>query len=152
MLVSWLDDFHETQIPPEFTKTTKKAFLLHTIAFYHSLCIYHYTIVRDIPAEKLQDKARLVLKYLEDMLQFNRNSSSPVIVPLLFPAFIAACETTEGNLAKQFDEWFDQICIDGLGTYFQARKVIKEVWRRRSLGSADCRWHQVLSDMGYACC
>lgn len=148
MLNSWLFDFHETQVPPEFTHNTKKAFILHTIAFYHSLCIYHYTIVRDVPSEKLQDTVRLVLKYLQDMLQFNRNTSSPMVVPLLFPAFIAACEATEGKLAKQFDEWFDQMCIDGLGTYSQVRKVVKEVWRRRSLGKTNCRWYQVLGDMG----
>lgn len=147
LLKQWLLKFKEEQIPPEFKDDTRIAFYLHTIAFYHSVCIYHYTVVRDVPSETLQDKVKLVLGYLQNMLQLNRNRPSPVIVPLLFPAFIAACETCEGSLAREFDAWFDQISIDGLGTYSQARKVVKEVWNRRRLGLTNCHWYEVIHDL-----
>lgn len=145
-LHKWLTEFKEHQIPPEFTQDTRVAFYLHTIAFYHSLVIYHCTVTKDINSENLQDTVRLVLKYLQRMLELNRNRECPVIVPLLFPAFIAACEACDEQLAQDFDKWFDQMTIDGLGTYSQAREVVKEVWRRRRHGLPNQRWYEIIHE------
>lgn len=146
LLLEWLTKFQENQIPPEFTADSKMAFYLHTIAFYHSLWIYHCTIVKDVPSETLQDKVKLVLRYLQNMLQLNRDRPSPVIVPLLFPAFIAACETVYNELAEEFETWFSQMIIDGLGTYCQARMIVHEVWKRRRLGQPNCRWYEIMQE------
>ncbi|VVT53569.1 uncharacterized protein SAPINGB_P003640 [Magnusiomyces paraingens] len=146
LLLEWLTRFQEDQIPPEFTADSKMAFYLHTIAFYHSVWIYHCTIVKDVPSETLQDKVKFVLRYLQNMLQLNRDRPSPVIVPLLFPAFIAACETVDNSLAQEFEIWFNQMTIDGLGTYHQARKVVNEVWKRRRMGLPKHRWYEVMQE------
>lgn len=147
MLKTWLCDFHETQIPPEYTNNYKKAFFLHTIAFYHAIFIYHSTLVCDTPSEKLQHSVRLVIKYLVKIFEFNADDAPPVLLPLTFPLFIASCEAVDEEALEQVELLFDKMTLHGLGTYTQTRLVVKEVWRRRSLGRLDYQWYQVVNDL-----
>lgn len=148
-LESWLTSFHETSIPPEYTNHYKKAFCLHTIAFYHSVCIYFYTTVCEHSSEKVRQLVKSVLSQMAELLQFNnRSKHSPVLLPVTFPLFIASCEATTEEEMLSAEMIFESISLCGFGTYTQTKKVVKEVWRRRSSGRSDCKWYQVIDDLG----
>lgn len=145
-LQEWGQWYNESRLPKEFTGDVRTAIDLHTSAFYYSLLIYHYTNVREINPASLQGFVRIVLDRLDSLLALNHDKANPLIIPLLFPAFIAACEALSPENQLAFNEFFNQLALQGLGTYFQARRVVEEVWKRRSENRARAAWRYVLQD------
>lgn len=145
-LQQWGAWYNESRLPEEFTGDVRIAIDHHTSAFYHSLLIYHYTNVREINPASLQGFVRTVLDQLNGLLALNHDKSNPLIIPLLFPSFIAACEALSPETRQLFEDFFNQLAMQGLGTYYQARLVVKEVWKRREEKSARAAWRFVLQD------
>lgn len=147
-LRQWGEWYSEARLPVEFTGDVRTAIDHHTSAFYFSLLIYHYTNVREINPASLQGFVNSVLDHLNALLALNTDSSNPLIIPLLFPAFVAACEALSKETQQKFDDFFNRLTIQGLGTYYQARFVVNEVWRRRAENDERAAWRFVLQDEG----
>lgn len=145
-LQEWGQWYNESRLPKEFTGDVRVAIDLHTHAFYQSLLIYHYTNVREINPSSLQGFVSTVLDRLNKLLSLNHDKSNPLIIPLLFPAFIAACEALTPETQQAFEDFFNKLVVQGLGTYFQARLVVKEVWKRRAENNPRASWRHVLQD------
>lgn len=145
-LQQWGTWYNETRLPDEFTGDVRVAIDHHTNAFYYSLLIYHYTNVREINPASLQGFVKTVLDHLNSLLALNHDKTNPLIIPLMFPAFIAACEALSDEMQQLFTDFFNQLAIQGLGTYFQARLVVNEVWKRRSENNPRAAWRYVLQD------
>ena len=138
--------YNESRLPAEFTADARIAADHHTNAFYYALLIYHYTNVREVNPASLQGFVSTVLEKLNQLLALNRDKSNPLIIPLLFPVFVAACEALSKDMQNRFDDFFDRLSIQGLGTYYQARMVVKEVWKRRDNNQERSAWRHVLQD------
>lgn len=138
--------YNESRLPAEFTGDVRIAADHHTNAFYYALLIYHYTNVREVNPASLQGFVSTVLDKLNNLLALNRDKSNPLIIPLLFPVFVAACEALGKDMQKRFEDFFDRLSMQGLGTYYQARMVVKEVWKRRDNNQERFAWRHVLQD------
>ncbi|CAN6664212.1 arginine metabolism regulation protein II [Trichomonascus vanleenenianus] len=144
-LVSWQTRY-DVNKHNDFKGEAKEAVNHHTLAFHQSLIIYYYRLVRGINSAILEPHILNVLDHLEHIQMINRGKPEPVCVPVMFPGFIAACETTmaQADLRNRFRGWLDQQTVEGVGTYISARRVIDEVWRRRDTGRQDADWWKVI--------
>ena len=102
--------------------------------------------MREVNPASLQGFVSTVLEKLNQLLALNRDKSNPLIIPLLFPVFVAACEALSKDMQNRFDDFFDRLSIQALGTYYQARMVVKEVWKRRDNNQERSAWRHVLQD------
>ncbi|ANB13074.1 Arg81p [Sugiyamaella lignohabitans] len=144
-LVNWQAryDINKTT---NFTGQVKEALNHHTLAFHQALIIYHYRLARDVNPSALRSHVLAVLDHLEKMHQINMTHPEPLIIPLLFPVFMAACETTNSSDMARFNAILDRMTVEGLGTYYTALKVISEVWKRREANVPNAEWWSILRE------
>ena len=144
-LVSWQTryDINKTT---NFTGHIKAALNHHTLAFHESLIIYHYRLARDINLSALRPHVLAVVEHFEEMQRINALTPEPLIIPLLFPAFIAACETVQDDDIQRCRTILEKMTVEGLGTYYAAMDVIKEVWRRKAETLPNADWWSVVRE------
>jgi hypothetical protein len=146
-LVSWtgMYDVHKNK---EFTGEIQEAIDHHILAFHESLGVYHYRLARDINPKALGPRKLAILEHMEAIVRLNEGKQPPLAVPLLFPAFMAACELSPGeeDMRERWQLWFSAMKVQGLGSYYTARSVVDEVWRRRWEGLAGAEWWSVVEE------
>lgn len=148
LLAQWQTRYDINNKQNYFKGESRDAVNHHAFAFHQSLIIYYFRLVRNLSPEVLQGNISAVLDHLEKIQKINRGKKITVCVPLMFPGFMAACETTkhQSHLRSRFQTWLDQQTVEGVGTYISARRVINEVWRRRDSNLERSDWWKVLKD------
>lgn len=116
----------------------------HIMSFYHALCIYYSRFIREVAPEKLQQKVATTLEHLNSIQGLIANDEAHII-PLFWQGFIAGCEATTLNLQMGFKKWGADIA-QYLGSYWGARQIMLEVWRRKKSEEARDNWVYVIQD------
>lgn len=116
----------------------------HIMSFYHALTIYYERLIGETPPEELQDKVGQTLDHL-NLIQRLISKDEAHIIPLFWQGFIAGCEAVTLSLQMGFKRWGADIA-QYLGSYWGARQIMLEVWRRKKLQEARADWVSVIQD------
>lgn len=119
----------------------------HVMSFYYGLTIYFYRFVEDVNPMYLQDRVEKVLYHLnaiQDILQ--KHPETSYIIPLFWQGFIAGSEAMTLYLQNGFNLWGQHIAQTGIGTYWNARQIMLEIWRRKNHNVKKNSWIDVLRD------
>lgn len=116
----------------------------HIMSFYHALSIYFERLIEEVPPEEIQNKVAQTLEHL-NLIQQLISKDEAHIIPLFWQGFIAGCEAVSPSLQMGFKKWGADIA-QYLGSYWGARQIMLEVWRRKRLQEARTDWVSVISD------
>ena len=119
----------------------------HVMSFYYGLIIYFYRFVEDMNPMYLQDKVEKVLRHLnaiQEILQ--KHPETSYIIPLFWQGFMAGSEAMTVYLQNGFNLWGQHIAQTGIGTYWNARQIMMEIWRRKNHNVKNNTWVDVLRD------
>lgn len=116
----------------------------HIMSFYYGLSIYFSRIIKQESPTKLQDKVRSTLYHLNSIQKLIVKENVGII-PLFWQGFIAGCEAVGSDLQLGYKKWGADIS-QYLGSYWGARQIMLEVWRRKRLSLAKDDWVGVIND------
>lgn len=116
----------------------------HIMSFYHALTIYFKRLIDGIAPLEVQTAVEKTLGHL-DAIQKLIARGEAVIIPLFWQGFIAGCEATLLHLQMGFKKWGADIA-QYLGSYWGARQIMLEVWRRKRMNEARDDWVSVIQD------
>ncbi|CCE82495.1 Piso0_002222 [Millerozyma farinosa CBS 7064] len=143
------DDSAHPSLAPDPTKISfispmHEATYHHIMSFYHALCIYFKRLIKGAQPADLQDKVASTLEHLNAIQKLiSRDEAS--IIPLFWQGFIAGCEATSSELQMGFKKWGADIA-QYLGSYWGARQIMLEVWRRKQMREPRDDWVSVIGD------
>ncbi|QFZ29767.1 putative arginine metabolism regulation II [Clavispora lusitaniae] len=140
----WTLDWKLFDDQKRFPSPMHEATYLHIMSFYHALVIYFRRLIQQVPPSEIQDKVRQTLEHLNS-LQKLIAADEAHIIPLFWQGFIAGCEATSEELQAGFKQWGADIA-QYLGSYWGARQIMLEVWRRKRLHEAGADWVSVIRD------
>ncbi|CCH62059.1 hypothetical protein TBLA_0G01130 [Henningerozyma blattae CBS 6284] len=128
-----------------FLNDTIEGVYHHTISFYNGLIIYFFTIIRNLNVEFLQN---YVMKVISSLNKLNKliELKNIKVLPLMWQGIIAGCACQSEDIQDQFREWAGQMAKNGMGSYWGARQVMYEVWRRRREALDGDDWYSVYKD------
>lgn len=119
----------------------------HVMSFYHALVIYFYRFIENVNPMYLLERIEKVLHHLnkiQEILENNKETS--YIIPLFWQGFIAGSEAMTLFLQNGFNKWGQDIAQTGIGTYWNARQIMLEIWRRKNHNVKNNSWVDVLHD------
>lgn len=146
-LGSWKLDwklYEGTDASMVFFSSMHEATFHHIMSFYHALCIYFDRLIEGTRPEELQEKVAATLKHL-NLIQRLIAKDEAHIIPLFWQGFIAGCEATSIELQMGFKKWGADIA-QYLGSYWGARQIMLEVWRRKKVKEPRGDWVSVIHD------
>ncbi|GAV46430.1 hypothetical protein ZYGR_0A00210 [Zygosaccharomyces rouxii] len=129
----------------EFINDTIEGLHHHTSSFYYGLFIYYHTMVKDLNHSSLQmyvEKVLTHLKLMSNLILFKKVR----IVPLIWQGFVAGCASTKLETQEEFRKWAATLASSGMGSYWGARQIMFEVWRRKRNGESGDSWYSVYRD------
>ena len=94
--------------------------------------------------QDIQENVRNALTYLNKLTELINKGVK--IVPLIWQGFIAGCSAIDTDLQLQYKEWAARLANSGMGSYWGARQIMFEVWRRRVNGENCDNWFNVYRD------
>lgn len=146
-LLKWKPEwtFYKDESKTEFISDTVEALYHHTMSFYFALIIYYFTMARSLNNDFLQKYVLKVLKHLKLMTKVI-DEKQIQLVPLMWQGFIAGCSATEEETQNEFKEWAAKLASNGMGSYWGARQVMYEVWKRRKNDEPGDSWYAVYKD------
>lgn len=130
--------------PSQFSSPMHKATYHHIMSFYHALIIYFHRLINETPPLMLQSHVEDTLKHL-NAIQLLMDNNQAKIIPLFWQGFVAGCEAVSEELQLSFKKWGSHIA-QFLGSYWGARQIMYEVWRRRSAREPWDNWLSVIRD------
>lgn len=68
------------------------------------------------------------------------------VLPLMWQRFIAGCASISEDYRREFRSWAAIFAENGMGSYWGARQVMFEVWKRMKQGHPDDNWYSVYKD------
>ena len=136
------NDKHE--FDHKFYSPMHKATYHHIMSFYHGLVIYFNRLIKQISAINLQNHVRKTLQHL-NAIQKLIDDKEANIIPLFWQGFIAGCEAISLDLQLAFKQWGADIA-KYLGSYWGARQIMMEVWRRKRANEVRDDWISVIHD------
>lgn len=116
----------------------------HIMSFYYALTIYFRRLIQEVSADAIQEKVVQTLEHL-NMVQKLIASDEAHMIPLFWQGFIAGCEAVSVPLQTGFKNWGADIA-QYLGSYWGARQIMLEVWRRKRMNEARDDWVSVIQD------
>ncbi|KAJ4252425.1 hypothetical protein NW762_011026 [Fusarium torreyae] len=124
----------EAPVDPEHEQSVK---LLNSLAdtMQHALAVYFYRRIYDLDPDMLQQH---VLGVRDRLLEFDVSDAGMGYgsLRLIWPAFIAACETDDCDIRASFSRWFeDSARRSGLQIFTETKERMEHVWKGRD--SAD---------------
>lgn len=146
-ILSWKSEW-EFKVPgsqTEFINETIEGVYHHTMSFYHGLIIYFYTVVKNQSYDYVRKHVIVVLENLNQLSDLIENKGVK-IVPLIWQGFMAGCACADTELQLGFKEWAAKLCKSGMGSYWGARQIMFEVWRRRLNREENDDWFSVYKD------
>ncbi|KAF6062791.1 Fungal specific transcription factor domain family protein [Candida albicans] len=138
------DNDDNNEFDHKFYSPMHKATYHHIMSFYHALMIYFNRLIKQIPAENLQNQVKKTLQHL-NAIQKLIDDKEANIIPLFWQGFIAGCEAIEPDLQLAFKQWGADIA-KYLGSYWGARQIMMEVWRRKRANEIKDDWISVIHD------
>jgi hypothetical protein len=107
--------------------------LLNSLAdtMQHALSVYFYRRIYDLEPSMLE---KHVLGVRDRLLEFDASDAGMGYgsLRLIWPAFIAACETDDTNIRASFAKWFDESTKkSGLKIFSETKERIEHVWNGR---------------------
>ncbi|KAH3666903.1 hypothetical protein OGAPHI_003353 [Ogataea philodendri] len=119
----------------------------HVMSFYHALVIYFYRFVEDVNPMYLQDRVEKVLNHLDQIQNIvEEHKNACYIIPLFWQGFVAGSEAMTVFLQNGYNLWGHKISQTGVGTYWNARQIMLEIWRRKNCNHQGDSWPDVLKD------
>ncbi|KAF4468328.1 ARG81-transcription factor involved in arginine metabolism [Fusarium albosuccineum] len=97
----------------------------------HALAVYFYRRIYDLDSGMLQ---KHVLAVRDCLLRFDASDAGMGYgsLRLIWPAFIAACETDDADVRASFSQWFeDSSRRSGLRIFAETKERIERVWEER---------------------
>ncbi|KAM9911384.1 hypothetical protein OXX80_006950 [Metschnikowia pulcherrima] len=146
-LQSWKLDWklHEGgETSMHFVSSMHEATFHHIMSFYHALSIYFDRLINEVPPEKVQSEVAETLAHLNSIQRLIAKDEAHII-PLFWQGFIAGCEATSPELQTGFKKWGADIA-QYLGSYWGARQIMLEVWRRKKVKETRDDWVSVIQD------
>lgn len=128
----------------DFLSPMHEATYHHILSFYHALSIYHKRFLKGESPIEVQDKVELTLHHLNSIQALIARDEA-AIIPLFWQGFIAGCEAVSSDLQLGFKKWGADIA-QYLGSYWGARQIMLEVWRRKRLNEPRDNWIYVIQD------
>lgn len=128
-----------------FINETIEGVYHHTMSFHNGLIIYYYTVVKNYDYSVVQTHVKKVLGSLNKLTNLIDNHGVK-IVPLIWQGFMAGCACTDAMLQLGFKEWAAKLVKTGMGSYWGARQIMFEVWRRRLNNEENDNWFSVYKD------
>lgn len=129
----------------EFINDTIEGLYHHTSSFYYGLFIYYHTMVKNLNDFSLQHYVEKVLGHLKQMSDLIL-CKKVRMVPLIWQGFIAGCASTKVDTQEEFRKWAATLASSGMGSYWGARQIMFEVWRRKRNGETYDSWYSVYRD------
>lgn len=127
-----------------FFSSMHEATFHHIMSFYHALIIYFERLIKETPPENVQHEVEVTLDHL-NLIQRLIAKDEAHIIPLFWQGFIAGCEAISKELQMGFKQWGADIA-QYLGSYWGARQIMLEVWRRKKMAEERADWVSVLRD------
>ncbi|KAI0893570.1 arginine metabolism regulation protein II [Annulohypoxylon nitens] len=122
-----------------FTDMAKADNLMNIIsAVQNALAIYFYRRIYDLDSALLQP---MVANVLESLTRHQHDGSGLAggSLSLIWPAFIAACETEDATMQAAFSDWFETCSQNsGLDTFTVTLKTIREAWGAKPYSRNSC--------------
>lgn len=143
-LRNWKLDWKLTKDDGTFLSTMHEATYHHIMSFYHALTIYFDRLIQEVASEAVQGKVEQTLQHL-NLIQKLIAKDEAHIIPLFWQGFIAGCEAESLNLQMGFKKWGADIA-QYLGSYWGARQIMLEVWRRKKMKEKRADWVSVIQD------
>lgn len=146
-LSSWKLDWNLYEVvggEEKFESPMHEATYHHILSFYHALTIYFDRLIRDIAATEVQHKVEITLHHLNSIQKLIAEGQASMI-PLFWQGFIAGCEALSLQLQMGFKKWGADIALY-LGSYWGARQIMLEVWRRKRMKESRDDWVSVIQD------
>lgn len=145
-LTNWKLDWklYDGDSNKKFLSTMHEATYHHIMSFYHALTIYFDRLIREVPPEEVQGAVAQTLDHL-NLIQRLIAQDEAHIIPLFWQGFIAGCEAVSLNLQMGFKKWGADIA-QYLGSYWGARQIMLEVWRRKKMKEKRDDWVSVIHD------
>lgn len=132
---------------PQFTSPRYEGIYHHVMSFYHALVIYYYRFVEDVNPIYLQERVEKVVFHLNKIQEIlEQHKKTSYIIPLFWQGFIAGSEAMTMYLQNSFNKWGQDIAQTGVGTYWNARQIMLEIWRRKNHNIPNNDWTDVLKD------
>lgn len=128
----------------EFYSSMHEVTYHHIMSFYHALVIYFSRFIKDVSPTELQTRVVKTLNHLNSIQDLIAKDEA-AIIPLFWQGFIAGCEAISTDLQMGFKKWGADIA-QYLGSYWGARQIMLEVWRRKSLKEPRDDWVSVVQD------
>lgn len=116
----------------------------HIMSFYHALRIYFSRLIRGVKPADIQGRVEDTLGHLNAIQRLIATGEASII-PLFWQGFIAGCEALTPALQMGFKQWGADIA-QYLGSYWGARQIMLEVWRRKKLRESRDDWVSVIQD------
>ncbi|CCE61682.1 hypothetical protein TPHA_0A06090 [Tetrapisispora phaffii CBS 4417] len=134
----WLDDSKNI-----FINKTIEAIYHHTMSFYFGVKVYYFTMVKNLPLELVQIYVEKTLHHL-NIIRTLIEKDKINVLPLFWQGFIAGCACTSVQKQESFKLWAGKLSEYGMGSYWGARQVMYEVWKKRSadVNSTD-NWYEL---------
>lgn len=134
----------QDEVDKKFTSPMHEATYHHILSFYYALTIYFNRLINAVPPEEVQPKVEKTLEHL-NAIQALIAKDEAAIIPLFWQGFIAGCEATSNDLQMGFKKWGADIA-QYLGSYWGARQIMLEVWRRKRMNEPRDDWVSVIRD------
>lgn len=102
-------------------------------------------MAKSLNCQFLQNYVAKVLDHLNAMEELV-NKKKVKIVPLIWQGFMAGCACTDEDRQQEFRRWAAKLAESGMGSYWGARQVMLEVWRRRKDDEPGDNWYSIYKD------
>ncbi|CCD25331.1 fungal specific transcription factor domain-containing protein NDAI_0F00120 [Naumovozyma dairenensis CBS 421] len=148
-LLNWKPEwnYYADQDSKTFINETVEAVYHHTMSFYYGLIIYYFTMGRHLNNDFLQSYVKKVLEHLKLVTRLSETDDVKVL-PLIWQGFVAGCASTSLEVQQEFKDWVSKFTQHGMGSYWKARQLMYEVWRRRDQNCEGDDWYSVCKDWG----
>ncbi|CDK28715.1 unnamed protein product [Kuraishia capsulata CBS 1993] len=137
-----------SQSTADFLSPRYEGIYHHVMSFYHGLAVYFYRGVRNMNPLYLQERVEKVLNHLNEIQSIVEKNEGTFIIPLFWQGFVAGSEAMTVFLQKGFNLWGQNISKTGIGSYWVARQIMLEVWRRKNSNAKKHTWADVIHDWG----
>ncbi|KAF4344567.1 ARG81-like transcription factor [Fusarium beomiforme] len=126
----------EAPVDPEHQQSVS---LLNSLAdtMQHALSVYFYRRIYDLDPSMLQ---KHVLGVRDRLLEFDASDAGMGYgsLRLIWPAFVAACETDDDDMRASFVQWFECAAKrSGLKIFMETKERIEQIWNARDTTSRE---------------
>jgi arginine metabolism regulation protein II len=141
-LLEWKPEWKLNEDEGKFFSPLHEGLYHHMHSFHNALIVYYFTLVRELGDIFLQKHCTDCVEHLENLQKMNE-AGTVMILPMFWQGFITGCSATEPALRNRFREWAAKLATVGLGSYWGARQIMFEVWRRRKNSEINDNWLSV---------